>query len=88
MKRFCTRLTARGIGGRQTSLEAGRSQVAQVGKNPPVNEGDRRDGVSIPGSETSPGGGNGNPRQYSCWRIPWTEEPPLQSVGSQRVRHN
>ena len=29
---------------------------------------------------------------YSCiffWRIPWTEEPGgLQSMGSQRVRHN
>ena len=29
---------------------------------------------------------------YSCilaWRIPWTEEPGgLQSIGSQRVRHN
>ena len=22
-----------------------------------------------------PGGGLGNPLQYSCWRIPWTEEP-------------
>ena len=43
---------------------------------------------SIPGSERSPGEGNGNPLQYSCWRIPWTEEPGgLQSVGSQRVRN-
>ena len=25
----------------------------------------------------------------SCWRIPWTEEPGgLQSMGSQRIRHN
>ena len=23
-----------------------------------------------------------------AWRIPWTEEPGLQSIGSQRVRHN
>ena len=22
------------------------------------------------------------------WRIPWTEEPRLQSIGSQRVRHD
>jgi len=22
----------------------------------------------------TPGGGNGNLLQYSCWRIPWTEE--------------
>ena len=29
---------------------------------------------SIPGSGGSPGGGNGNPLQYSCQDIPWTEE--------------
>ena len=34
----------------------------------------------------SPGGGNGNPLQYSSWRIPWTEEPGrLPSMGLQRV---
>ena len=27
--------------------------------------------------EDSPGGGNDNQLQYSCWRIPWTEEPSL-----------
>ena len=32
-------------------------------KNPPANAGDTG---SIPGSERSPGGGNGNPLQYSC----------------------
>ena len=36
----------------------------------------------------TPGGGNGNLFQYSCWKIPWPEEPGrLQSMGSQRVRH-
>ena len=41
---------------------------------------------SIPGSGRSPGEGNGNPLQYSCLEIPWTEEPGrLQSMGSQRV---
>ena len=35
--------------------------------------------------EDSPGGGNGNPLQYSSWEIPWTEEPGgLQSVGSHK----
>ena len=29
----------------------------------------------IPGSGRSPGGVHGNPLQYSCWRIPWTEDP-------------
>ena len=37
---------------------------------------------SIPGSGRSPGEENGNPLQYSYWRIPWTEEPGwLQSIG-------
>ena len=30
---------------------------------------------SIPGLGRSPREGNGNPLQYSCWKIPWTEEP-------------
>jgi len=49
--------------------------VALVVKNPPANAGDVRDGDSIPGSGRSHGEGNGNPLQYSCWEIPWTEEP-------------
>ena len=33
--------------------------------------------------------GYSNSLQYSCLRIPWTEEPGrLQSTGSQRVRHD
>ena len=44
---------------------------------------------SIPGSGRSPGGGNGNHSSILAWEMPWTEEPGrLQSVGSQRVRHN
>ena len=35
-------------------------------KNLPANVGDRRDAVLIPGSGTSPGGGQGNPLQHSC----------------------
>ena len=37
-----------------------------VVKNPPANAGDAKDTGLIPGSERSPGGGHGNPRQYSC----------------------
>ena len=36
-------------------------------KNPPANAGDAG---SIPGSERSPGEGNGNPLQYSCLENP------------------
>ena len=35
-------------------------------KNMPANARDARDTGSIPGSEKFPGGGNGNPLQYSC----------------------
>ena len=34
--------------------------------NPPANSGDVRDTGSIPGLGKSPGGGHGNPLQYSC----------------------
>ena len=65
------------------------SQVAPVVKNPPASSGDPGDGVSIPGSERSSGVGSGNPLQYSCQKIPRTEEPGrLQSMGSQRVGHD
>ena len=56
------------------------------GKVSACNVGDRG---SIPGLGRSPGEGNGNPLQYSCWRIPWTEKTDeLQSMGSQRVGHD
>ena len=56
-----------------------------VGKEFAHNAGDL--GL-IPGSGRAPGEGNSNPLQFSCWRIPWTEEPGgLQSMGSQRVGH-
>ena len=56
-----------------------------VVKNPSTNAGDSGDMGSIPGSGRSPGVGNGNPLQYSCWKIPWTEEPGgIQSTGSQK----
>ena len=35
-------------------------------KNPPANARAVRDMGSIPGSGRSPGGGHGNPLQYSC----------------------
>ena len=43
----------------------------------------------IPGWGISSGGGNGNPLQYFCLGIPWTEEPAgLQCVGWPRVGHD
>ena len=46
------------------------SQVVLVVKNPPANAGDARDAGSIPRSGRSPGGGHGNPLQYSCQENP------------------
>ena len=34
-------------------------------KNTPANAGDIRDAGEIPGSERAPGGGHGNPLQYT-----------------------
>ena len=43
----------------------------------------------IPGSRRPPGEGSSYPHQYSCWRIPRTEEPGgLQPMGSQTVRQD
>ena len=39
-------------------------------KNQPANAGDIRDASLIPGSGRSPGGGHGNPLQYSCLENP------------------
>ena len=58
-----------------------------VVKNLPANAGDVG---SIPGSERSPGGGNGNPLQDSCLGNPmdrgaWQATAPW---GHKRVRHD
>ena len=42
------------------------SQVAPVVKNPPTNAAYIRDVASVPGLGRSPGGGHGNPLQWSC----------------------
>ena len=55
---------------------------ASVVKRLPANAADTWG--SIPGSERCPGEGNGNTLQYSCWKIPWTEDPDgLQFMESQ-----
>ena len=40
--------------------------MPQLVNNLPANAGDAREVGSIPGSGRSPGGGHGNPPQYSC----------------------
>ena len=61
-------------------------------KNPPADADDIRDRGSIPGSEKSPGEGNGNLIQYSCLENPmdrgawWATSHMF--MGSQRAGHN
>ena len=57
-------------------MSYGASRGVLMVKNPPANAGDAGDLGSIPGSERFPGGGYGNPLQYSCLenlmdRGPW-----------------
>ena len=49
-------------------------------KHPPVNGGDVRDAGSIPGLGRSPGGGHGNPLQYSYLKNPIDRGPWWTSV--------
>ena len=58
-------------------------------ENPPANIGDAKDSDLIHGSKKSPGGGNGNPLNYSCLENPRDREAWWTMVhGSQRVRHD
>ena len=60
----------------------GRAEV----KNPPANAGDSG---SILRSEDPLEKGMATLSSILAWKIPWSEEPgKLQSMGSQRVRHN
>ena len=49
---------------------SGASQVMLAVKSPPASSGDLRDWGSIPVLGRSPGGGSGNPLQYSCLENP------------------
>ena len=45
-----------------------------MARNLPANAGDVRTAGSIPGLGRSPGGGHGNPLQYSCLENPMDRE--------------
>ena len=59
-------------------------------KNLPASAGDGRDAGWIPGSGRSPGGGHGNPLQFSCLDNPHGQRSLVgyKSIGSHRVGHN
>ena len=61
-----------------------------TGKESTGNAGDAGDTGLISGLGRFPGGRNGNPLQYSCLDNPLDRGTwwAVQSMGSQRVRHN
>ena len=68
---------------------SGASQVALMVKNPSANVGDKERQVRFLGGEDPLEEGMATHSSILAWRIPWTEEPGgLQSIGSQRVRHD
>ena len=70
------------------NLTFGASKVA-VMKNLPAKARDTRDVGLIPGLGLPLEEGIATHSSTLAWRIPWTEEPGgLQSMGSQRVRHD
>ena len=67
----------------------GLPKVMLVVKNTPAKAGDLRDAGSIPGSGRSPGGGHGNPLQYSCLENPMDRGAWQATVHrSQRIRND
>ena len=66
------------------------SQVVLVVKNLPANAEDIRDMGSISGLGRSPGGGHGNPLQYSHLEKPMDRRAwrATQSIALKRVGHD
>ena len=62
------------------SRNANKSQVVLVVKNLPANAGDIRDMGLILGWGRSPGGGHGNPLQYSCLEKPMDRQATVHRV--------
>ena len=59
------------------------------GKESACNAGDSGDTGLILRAGRSLGEGMATHSSILAWRIPWTEEPGgLESMGSQRIRHN
>ena len=58
-------------------------------KSPPTNAGDLRDLSLLLGQEDPLEESMATHSNILVWRVPWTEEPGgLQSMGSQRIRHD
>ena len=60
--------------GTSVSARSVRASLVLSGEEPTHSAGDTGILGSIPGWGRSPGGGNGNPLQYSCWENPMDRE--------------
>ena len=59
------------------------------GKEPPASAGNVKDTGSIPGLGRSPVETMATHSSIPSWRTPWTKKPDsLQSIGSERVKHD
>ena len=72
VKRYYKPITVQNYTADYTSWVPRASLVAQGNKESSCSSGDL---VSVPGQGRSPAEGKGYSLQYSCLRIPWTEEP-------------
>ena len=57
-------------------------------RNPPANAGDAETWVQSLGWEDPLEKEMATHSSILAWRVPWTEEPGGESMGSQRVRHD
>ena len=74
------------LGGKWSQILSSASLVARMVKNPPAK---RETGVWSLGWEESPGGGHGNPLQYSCLENPMDRRAWQATVyGVARVRYS
>ena len=69
MDREARHAVIHGVAGSRTWL-SGWTELNWMVQNLSASAGDIRDAGLVPGSGRFPGGGNGNPLQYSCWENP------------------
>ena len=61
------------------------SKMMLVIKKSLASAGDKRDMGLIPGSGRSPGGGHGNPLQYSCLENPMDRRATVHGVTNSQI---
>ena len=89
MDRGIWQATVHGVAKSQTRLSDATSQVVLVVKNQTAMQETFERGVLSLGQDNPLEKGMATPSSILAWRIPWTEVlGGLQSMGSQRIRHD